>query len=116
MVQVFSNLIENACKYGETGDKVDILVDIDAPQNPSEQYAEVTIKDYGEGISEEHLNRITERFYRIDVERSREKQGTGLGLAIVKHILHRHGTKLTVKSSLGEGSEFSARFQVEKLD
>ncbi|MEM7290816.1 MAG: ATP-binding protein, partial [Pseudomonadota bacterium] len=61
----------------------------------------------------EHQHRITERFYRVDVARSREKQGTGLGLAIVKHILQRHGTRLSLTSKPGEGAVFSVQFVVE---
>lgn len=105
LIQVFENLVENACKYGDEGKRVIIsatrLETRDGPQ------AQISIRDFGPGIALEHQQRITERFYRVDVARSREKQGTGLGLAIVKHILHRHGTRLRVNSTPGEGAEFT---------
>ena len=65
------------------------------------------MRDHGEGIAEEHLTRIFERFYRVDKSRSREKGGTGLGLAIVKHILENHNSKTEVESTVGKGSDFS---------
>ena len=70
-------------------------------------YAQVQIKDQGEGISSEHLSRLTERFYRIDKNRSRNLGGTGLGLSIVKHIVNRHNGKLTIESELEKGSTFT---------
>ncbi len=70
------------------------------------------MKDTGEGIPEQDINRIFERFYRVDKSRSKEKGGTGLGLAIVKHILEGHQSKIEVKSKFGEGSEF--RFTLKK--
>ena len=68
---------------------------------------DVTVRDYGPGIPEEHIPRITERFYRVDVETSRAQKGTGLGLAIVKHILTRHNARLSIKSELGQGAAFT---------
>jgi two-component system phosphate regulon sensor histidine kinase PhoR len=85
LIQVFSNLIENACKYGQTGKRVEIAV-----AESEAEGAHVTVRDFGPGIAKEHVPRLTERFYRVDVETSRAKKGTGLGLAIVKHILARH--------------------------
>lgn len=108
LVQVFSNLIENAIKYGASGGKVDISAEAD-PQG-GDQWL-VSIRDYGPGIAEEHLPRLTERFYRADIVSSREKQGTGLGLAIVKHILTRHHARLQIESSLGAGATFSVRLE-----
>lgn len=105
LVQVFENLMENACKYGQDGGKVEVRVRRE-PGNP----AEVTIRDHGPGIPAEHVPRLTERFYRVNVEASRSKKGTGLGLAIVKHILTRHRARLVVRSWEGEGSEFTVRF------
>jgi two-component system, OmpR family, phosphate regulon sensor histidine kinase PhoR len=67
----------------------------------------VAIKDDGEGIPPEAIPRLTERFYRVDVKRSRERGGTGLGLAIVKHIVNRHHGRMHVESRLGEGSTFT---------
>jgi len=65
------------------------------------------VQDHGAGIAEEHIPRLTERFYRVDSHRSRAKGGTGLGLAIVKHIVSRHRGKLTIESTKGQGSRFS---------
>jgi two-component system phosphate regulon sensor histidine kinase PhoR len=104
LIQVFENLIENACKYGQSGGRVVVRI---APNNGG---AAVTVRDFGEGIPEEHIPRLTERFYRVDLEASRKHRGTGLGLAIVKHILARHHARLQVESRLGEGSAFSVHF------
>jgi two-component system phosphate regulon sensor histidine kinase PhoR len=68
------------------------------------------VQDYGDGIAKEHIHRLTERFYRVDVGRSREKGGTGLGLAIVKHVLANHDSKLLISSQEGVGSSFSCIF------
>lgn len=106
LVQVFENLIENACKYGEEGERVVVSL-----KKTPEDDVLVSIRDFGIGIALEHQHRITERFYRVDVARSREKQGTGLGLAIVKHILNRHSSRLNVSSTPGEGAEFSVKFK-----
>lgn len=105
LTEVFENLIENACKYGQEGKKVEVILSGggDAP-------AEVSVRDYGPGIPAEHVPRITERFYRVNVEASRSKKGTGLGLAIVKHILTRHRARLLVQSGLGKGTVFTVRF------
>lgn len=108
LLQVFENIIENGCKYGQDGGRVDIELVLTG--DPPSQTVTVLVKDYGPGIAAEHQQRITERFYRVDVARSREKQGTGLGLAIVKHILHRHGTRLQIVSKTGEGAEFRVEF------
>ena len=103
LVQVFQNLVENAAKYGQSGGKVDVGLSRD------DKCAVVSIRDYGPGIAAEHLPRLTERFYRVDVAHSRQKGGTGLGLAIVKHILNRHAARLSVVSEPGEGATFSVR-------
>jgi two-component system phosphate regulon sensor histidine kinase PhoR len=66
----------------------------------------LSVKDHGEGIAREHIPRLTERFYRVDVKRSRAVGGTGLGLAIVKHIVNRHRGRLVIESQVGEGSTF----------
>lgn len=105
LFQVFENLLENACKYGQSGGRV--LVSIVHADDGSEPGIDVTIRDFGPGIPEEHIPRITERFYRIDVETSRTQKGTGLGLSIVKHILTRHNARLTIKSEVGKGAAFS---------
>lgn len=104
LIQVFENLIENAAKYGQSGGRVVVtLADREAG-------AQVMIRDFGPGISEEHIPRLTERFYRVDLEASRRHRGTGLGLAIVKHILARHRARMTVTSRLGEGAAFTVAF------
>ncbi|BCG91088.1 MULTISPECIES: ATP-binding protein [unclassified Mesorhizobium] len=105
LFQVFENLLENACKYGQSGGRV--LVSIARGDLDSEPGIDVTIRDFGPGIPEEHIPRITERFYRIDAETSRTQKGTGLGLSIVKHILTRHNARLTIKSEVGKGAAFS---------
>ncbi|WP_137929481.1 ATP-binding protein [Mesorhizobium comanense] len=105
LFQVFENLLENACKYGQSGGRV--VVSIARGNDGSEPGFDVTIRDFGPGIPEEHIPRITERFYRVDVESSRTQKGTGLGLSIVKHILTRHNARLTIKSEVGKGAAFS---------
>lgn len=107
LVQVFENLVENGCKYGDDGGRVEIDLKTEASEESS--FVTVSVRDFGPGIPLEHQHRITERFYRVDVARSREKQGTGLGLAIVKHILQRHGTRLVLNPNLDEGAEFSVK-------
>lgn len=105
LVQVFENLIENACKYGQEGKVVDVHL-----SRGSGEPVEVRVVDRGPGIPAEHVPRLTERFYRVSVADSRSKKGTGLGLAIVKHILTRHRARLIVRSEIGEGTEFTVRF------
>lgn len=104
----FSNLIINAVRY--TPAQGDITVhwykQVDRPC--------LEVRDSGEGIATEHIPRLTERFYRVDEGRSREKGGTGLGLAIVKHILSRHGARLEIESKLGEGSLFRCLFPARR--
>ncbi len=108
LTQVFHNLVENAVKYGASGKSVTIRVTPLArmPGNAEGQGVEVAVIDRGEGIDPQHLPRLTERFYRVDTHRSREKGGTGLGLAIVKHIVNRHRGRLLIDSKKGEGSQF----------
>jgi two-component system phosphate regulon sensor histidine kinase PhoR len=105
LVQVFENLIENACKYGQEGKVVDVHI-----RNEAGEGAAVSVIDRGPGIPAEHVPRLTERFYRVSVADSRSKKGTGLGLAIVKHILTRHRARMVVKSEIGVGTEFTVRF------
>ena len=108
LIRVFENLIENALKYGASGGKVDIsLSKVTSADGPDQ--AVVAVRDYGPGIAVEHLPRLTERFYRVDVAGSRAQGGTGLGLALVKHILNRHRGRLIVRSEIGVGSSFSIR-------
>jgi len=104
LLQVFQNLVENGIRYGASGGRVDIGLDVHAGNQP---HVRVQVRDYGPGIAAEHLPRLTERFYRVDVGASRDLKGTGLGLAIVKHILTRHQGKLEITSRPGEGARFS---------
>src|SRR5438477_3892085 len=103
LVQVVQNLVENAIKYGSSGK----LVEIEGKS--AERFYELTVRDHGPGIGEQHIPRLTERFYRINVQESRARGGTGLGLAIVKHILNRHRGRLIIRSELGKGSSFTIR-------
>ena len=105
LFQVFENLVENACKYGQSGGRVVISVArVEAAAQPE---ICVSVRDFGPGIPEEHIPRVTERFYRVDVQSSRAQKGTGLGLAIVKHILTHHSARLVIESEMGGGSQFS---------
>jgi len=108
LVRVFENLVENALKYGAPGKRVDVTL---APHESAEgePEAQVAIRDYGPGIAPEHLPRLTERFYRVDVTESRAQGGTGLGLALVKHILNRHSGRLSIESKLGAGATFTVQ-------
>ncbi len=101
LLRVVENLVENAVKYGESGGRVDVAL-----ARTAGNLVEFSVRDYGPGIAAEHLPRLTERFYRVDVAQSREKGGTGLGLAIVKHIVNRHRGHLTIDSKPGEGASF----------
>jgi two-component system phosphate regulon sensor histidine kinase PhoR len=98
--QIFSNLIENALKYAASGKK--IILGARQVTNGIEFY----VRDFGPGISSEHLPRLFERFYRVDKARSRESGGTGLGLAIAKHIVLAHGGTIRAESELNHGSSF----------
>ena len=98
--QVFSNLIENAMKYGRGGGRVELGA------RAAQRGIEFYVKDFGAGISSEHLPRLFERFYRVDKARSRESGGTGLGLAIAKHIMRAHGGAIRAESELNHGSTF----------
>ncbi|WP_102107215.1 sensor histidine kinase [Oceaniglobus roseus] len=106
--QVFTNLIENAVKYGGRGKTIRVR-GIVHEREPSMRGAavQIDVADQGEGIDPIHIPRLTERFYRVDSHRSREMGGTGLGLAIVKHIVNRHRGRLRISSRPGEGSTFS---------
>ena len=89
--------VENALKYGASGKRVDVGFASATAANGAPEVL-VTIRDYGPGIAAEHLPRLTERFYRVDVTQSRAEGGTGLGLSLVKHILNRHRGKLSIDS------------------
>ncbi len=107
LVQVFQNLIENAVKYGRAGGVVSITIVREVEPAMGGPVVIVRVADQGEGIEAIHIPRLTERFYRVDSHRSREKGGTGLGLAIVKHIVNRHRGRLRIDSEPGTGSRFS---------
>jgi two-component system phosphate regulon sensor histidine kinase PhoR len=138
IVQVVQNLVDNAIKYSPPGDAVEIVIQpevtldqasapwsggsrgegatrlplVTPDREPGQRYAAVTVRDHGPGMDREHLPRLTERFYRVEGQKSGERAGTGLGLAIVKHIVNRHRGGLTVESAPGEGAAFTAYFPV----
>ncbi|SFQ61787.1 two-component system, OmpR family, phosphate regulon sensor histidine kinase PhoR [Roseivivax halotolerans] len=104
--QVLVNLTENAIKYAGKGARVTITVTHPGYEAPvRDEGVRIVVSDTGAGIDPVHLPRLTERFYRVDSDRSREKGGTGLGLAIVKHIVNRHRGRIRVDSTPGEGTE-----------
>jgi signal transduction histidine kinase len=100
IAQVLRNLIENALRYGAHGARVEIGA------REVDDGIEFSVRDFGEGIAEEHIPRLFERFYRVDKARSRALGGTGLGLSIVKHIIALHGGSVRVESTVGKGSAF----------
>ena len=138
IVQVVQNLVDNAIKYSAEGDVVEVVVQpevtlehasapwsggnrgdgatrlplVTPDRQPGQRYAAVTVRDHGPGMAREHLPRLTERFYRVEGQKSGDRSGTGLGLAIVKHIVNRHGGGLTVESAPGHGTVFTAYFPV----
>ncbi len=110
ITQVMTNLISNAIKHSD--DKSEVVVSFEVYK----KNVIISVRDFGEGISAEHVHRIFERFYRVDKSRSREKGGTGLGLAIVKHILEGHHSRAEVESTPGKGSIFSFKLPRAKTD
>jgi two-component system phosphate regulon sensor histidine kinase PhoR len=106
---VFGNLVQNALQYTPEGGQIGLRWHRD------ESGAHFTVRDTGIGVAPQHISRLTERFYRVDVGRSRDRGGTGLGLAIVKHVLSRHGAVLRVESVLGEGSTFTCDFPAGRV-
>lgn len=107
---LFSNIIVNAVKYTPREGSINIEWCCD-----EEGRGRFRVSDTGIGIAKEHLPRITERFYRVDKARSRERGGTGLGLAIVKHVLLRHGAELEIESVIEKGSTFTCLFPAERI-
>ena len=108
LIRVFENLIENALKYGASGKRVEI----DFTRDKSADEARVSVRDFGPGIAPEHLPRLTERFYRVDVADSRAQGGTGLGLALVKHIMNRHRGRISIASIWGQGATFTVQLPI----
>ena len=106
---VLSNIIFNAVRYTAPACRITITWGV------NEKEGVISVKDEGDGIPEHHLDRLTERFYRVDSGRALEDGGTGLGLAIVKHVLQRHGAMLRISSNPGHGSTFSCHFPLENV-
>lgn len=113
LVQVFANLVENALNYGAAGGR--IVVSARCDRTGDRPAVSAAVRDFGPGIASEHIPRLTERFYRVDVGASRARKGTGLGLAIVKHILNRHRARLAIESPAGGGALFSVRLDALPL-
>lgn len=105
----FSNLIFNAINYTPNTGVIEVKWYLDGKQ------ARFSVKDNGDGIAAEHIERITERFYRVDKARSRKTGGSGLGLSIVKHVLSHHNSQLLINSQVGKGAEFSCQFSAELI-
>jgi two-component system, OmpR family, phosphate regulon sensor histidine kinase PhoR len=106
----FGNLASNAIRYTPAGGRIEL-----AWTSTADGGAAYSVSDDGLGIEQQHLSRLTERFYRVDRGRSREMGGTGLGLAIVKHALERHGARLDIESRVGQGSRFTAVFPPRRV-
>ncbi len=113
LLRLFENLIENALKYGASGGKV-MVSSMGAASPDGAPEFRVMVRDFGPGIAPEHLPRLTERFYRVDVGDSRAQGGTGLGLSLVKHILNRHRGRLLIESVPGQGATFTAGFPLAR--
>lgn len=109
LTSLFSNLVNNAVRYTPDGG------DINIRWCKENNRAVFSVTDTGPGIEREHLAHLTERFYRVDSDRSRETGGTGLGLSIVKHVLDRHDGQLDIKSKPGQGSVFTCRFPTQRI-
>ncbi len=107
ILQVLYNLISNALKYGRNGTPITVSATAEPARAGAPAVVRLSVTDVSEGIAPEHLPRLTERFYRIDSQRSRKMGGTGLGLAIVKHIVERHRGRLEIESRTGEGTTVS---------
>ena len=105
-----SNLLTNAVRYTPAEKDIEVVL-----VRSTDGGAEFSVRDHGVGIAQEHLSRLTERFYRVDRSRSRDTGGTGLGLAIVKHVVQRHGAELRISSVPGQGSTFSILFPAARI-
>jgi two-component system phosphate regulon sensor histidine kinase PhoR len=115
LIRALENLVENALKYGAAGKRVDITL-TRSQTRAGVPEVHLAVRDYGPGIAPEHLPRLTERFYRVDVADSRAQGGTGLGLALVKHVLTRHGGRLNIESTPGEGATFTMHLPLHTAD
>jgi len=113
LLRLVENLVENALKYGASGGRVVVSLDV-APASEGMPGIRVIVRDFGPGIAPEHLPRLTERFYRVNVGDSRSQGGTGLGLSLVKHILNRHRGRLLIESEPNKGATFTAWFPQAK--
>lgn len=113
LLRLVENLIENGLKYGASGGRVVVTLTEPAPGDAAGEIR-FAVRDFGPGIAPEHLPRLTERFYRVDVGDSRAQGGTGLGLSLVKHILNRHRGRLLIESVPGQGATFTACFPAMK--
>src|SRR4051812_3571421 len=113
LLRLFENLIENALKYGASGGRVIVSL-VRAVSTEGAPEVRVMVRDFGPGIAPEHLPRLTERFYRVDVGDSRAQGGTGLGLSLVKHIVNRHRGRLLIESVPKNGATFTACFPQAK--
>ena len=113
LLRLFENLIENALKYGASGGRVIVSLS-QATSSEGAPEVRIMVRDFGPGIAPEHLPRLTERFYRVDVGDSRAQGGTGLGLSLVKHILNRHRGRLLIESVPKNGAVFTACFPQAK--
>ena len=115
LLRVFENLIENALKYGASGGRVVVSLTSAAAADGCAEFR-FSVRDFGPGIAPEHLPRLTERFYRVDVGDSRAQGGTGLGLSLVKHIVNRHRGRLLIESTFGKGAVFTACLPSQKSE
>ena len=109
-VSAIANLLDNAVKYSESGSQVCLATSVE------DAHVVITVRDQGIGIPSRDLERIFERFYRVDQARSRATGGTGLGLAIVRHVVQAHGGEVTVESVEGQGSTFRLVLPLEGVD
>ncbi len=109
LTQIFVNVLDNAVKFTPESGKVIIAAD------ETDAYAVVSIIDTGIGVPQDEIQRLGERFYRVDKTRSRDLGGTGLGLSIVKHLMIAHGGKMEIESQLGRGTKVSLCFPVAKV-
>ncbi|HAR20769.1 MAG TPA: two-component sensor histidine kinase [Cytophagales bacterium] len=107
--QVVLNLVDNSIKYGKEKGEVKVVLEKD------KEHVLVSIKDDGPGIAHEHLNRIFDRFYRVEKSRSKERGGSGLGLSIVQKVLEAHNSKINVTSKLGKGTTFAFKLIIKQI-